>query len=373
VAELREGGKPRTLLQERAGTLSFNALYLPLRAASTSPGRPGTVLGYVGIPFFDSEKDLDNKLTELISTILNIFTVMFILFLVLAFVASRILTKPLKLITEKLKQTTLTGQNEMLAYESEDEIGLLVREYNHMLLKLEESKKELATQEKEAAWREMARQVAHEIKNPLTPMKLSLQFLQKAIQEQRPNTEELIGKISQTLITQIDVLSDIATSFSNFTNLPAMRPERLDIAAVLRRCVGLHQGANRDIQLHLPADSEDGRYVVYADENLLIRTFNNLLINAVQAVPAERAAHIEASLELRSNDRVRICIQDNGSGIPDEIREKIFVPNFTTKETGSGIGLAVARRGIESAGGAIWFETEEGKGTTFCIEMPLAG
>ncbi|SNC74796.1 HAMP domain-containing protein [Hymenobacter gelipurpurascens] len=374
VAELREGGKPRTLLQERAGTLSFNALYLPLRATATSPGRPGAVLGYVGIPFFDSEKDLDNKLTELISTILNIFTVMFILFLVLAFVASRILTKPLKLITEKLKQTTLTGQNEMLAYESEDEIGLLVREYNHMLLKLEESKKELATQEKEAAWREMARQVAHEIKNPLTPMKLSLQFLQKAIQEQRPNTEELIGKISQTLITQIDVLSDIATSFSNFTNLPAMRPERLDVAAVLRRCVGLHQGGNhQDIVLHLPADAEDGRYVVYADENLLIRTFNNLLINAVQAVPAGRPAHIEASLALQPGSRVRICIKDNGSGIPDAIREKIFVPNFTTKETGSGIGLAVARRGIESAGGTITFETEEGTGTTFCIELPLAG
>ncbi|TGD78885.1 sensor histidine kinase [Hymenobacter wooponensis] len=374
VAELREGGKPRVLLTERAGTLSFNALYLPLRATTTSPGRPGAVLGYVGIPFFDSEKDLDNKLTELISTILNIFTVMFILFLVLAFVASRILTEPLKLITEKLKQTTLTGQNERLAYESEDEIGLLVREYNQMLLKLEDSKKELATQEKEAAWREMARQVAHEIKNPLTPMKLSLQFLQKAIQEQRPNTEELISKISQTLITQIDVLSDIATSFSTFTNLPAMKPERLDVAAVLRRCVALHQGVgNRDIQVKVPADAEDGRYVVYADENLLVRTFNNLLINAVQAVPADRVPHIVASMELLEGDRVKICIQDNGSGIPDEVKEKIFVPNFTTKEKGSGIGLAVARRGIESAGGAIWFETKEDEGTTFCIELPLAG
>ncbi|SHI56641.1 Histidine kinase-, DNA gyrase B-, and HSP90-like ATPase [Hymenobacter daecheongensis DSM 21074] len=373
VASLAERGQPRVLLTEQAGTLSFNALYLPLHTL-TGQGQAGAVTGYVGIPFFDSEKELDNKLIELISTILNIFTVMFILFLVLTFVASRLLTNPLKVITEKLKHTTLTGQNEMLAYESSDEIGLLVREYNAMLLKLEESKQELATQEKEAAWREMARQVAHEIKNPLTPMKLSLQFLQKAIAEQRPNVEELIGKISQTLITQVDVLNDIATSFSNFTNLPAMRPERLDVVAILHRCVALHQGDAHGgtIQLHEPAEAQAGHYLVFADENLLVRTFNNLLINALQSVPAGRTPHVVAAVTRQENDQVRICIQDNGAGIPADVRDKIFVPNFTTKESGSGIGLAVARRGIESAGGRIWFETEEGVGTRFCIELPLA-
>jgi nitrogen fixation/metabolism regulation signal transduction histidine kinase len=253
--------------------------------------------------------------------------------------------------------------------------NLLVREYNAMLTKLEASKRELAAQEKEAAWREMARQVAHEIKNPLTPMKLSLQFLQKAITERRPNAEELIGRISQTLITQIDVLSDIATSFSTFTNLPAMRPERLDVAAVLRRCTALHQpdAADGALELHLPADAETGRYMVFADENLLVRTFNNLLINARQAVPAGREPHIDVSLAPANGSRVRVAIRDNGAGIPDEVREKVFVPNFTTKETGSGIGLAVAKRGIESAGGKIWFETEVGEGTDFFIELPLAG
>ncbi|WP_460503449.1 histidine kinase dimerization/phospho-acceptor domain-containing protein, partial [Hymenobacter agri] len=281
MVALRERNRPRARLTERAGSLSFNSLYLPVRAgagekvvadlAGHTIGRgtrraaakyavkspfddddgssadelaapTGTILGYVGIPFFDSEKALNTKLTELFTTILNIFTLMFLVFLGLAYVAARQLTAPLTLITEKLTQTTLTGENELLDYRSsDDEIGLLVREYNAMLTKLEASKRELAAQEKEAAWREMARQVAHEIKNPLTPMKLSLQFLQKAIAERRPNSEELIGRISQTLITQIDVLSDIATSFSTFTNLPAMRPERLDVAEVLRRCAGLHQ------------------------------------------------------------------------------------------------------------------------------------
>ncbi|MBD2714828.1 HAMP domain-containing histidine kinase [Microvirga sp. STR05] len=373
VAALKEHTQPRVLLTERAGSLSFNALYLPLRAPEAEAGQAGRVLGYVGIPFFDSEKELDNKLIELISTLVNIFTVMFIFFLILTFVASRVLTDPLKLLTEKLKQTTLTGQNEMLDYQSNDEIGLLVREYNAMLLKLEESKQELAAQEKEAAWREMARQVAHEIKNPLTPMKLSLQFLQRAIQDNRPNIQELIGKVSQTLITQIDVLTDIATSFSNFTNLPAMRPERLDVAQVLRRCVELHQGSRQDARIRLQLPAEETPATVFADESLLVRTFNNLLINALQSVPEGRGAEIEAQLEIRPEGRVRISIQDNGAGIAEEVREKVFVPNFTTKATGSGIGLAVAKRGIESAGGSIWFETEEGTGTTFYIELPLAG
>ena len=440
---LLEDHRPRVLLTERAGSLSFNALYLPVRAAAGEtvatdlaghslrpapaprPARPtrqnarpdrrqlareaarddareaaeeaayqasldpsaepttddtamptGPILGYVGIPFFDSEKELNTKLTELFTTILNIFTLLFLLFLGLALLAARQLTAPLKLITKKLTQTTLTGENELLDYRSsDDEIGLLVREYNAMLTKLEASKRELAAQEKEAAWREMARQVAHEIKNPLTPMKLSLQFLQKAIAERRANAEELIGRIAQTLITQIDVLSDIATSFSTFTNLPAMRPERLDVADILRRCAALHQPDADDgaLALHLPPDAATGRYVVYADESLLVRTFNNLLLNARQAVPEGRAPHIVVSLAAAGAGRVLATIRDNGAGIAEDVREQVFVPNFTTKASGSGIGLAVARRGIESAGGRIWFETEVGEGTAFFIELPLAG
>jgi nitrogen fixation/metabolism regulation signal transduction histidine kinase len=244
-----------------------------------------------------------------------------------------------------------------------------------MVAALAESAEKLSRSERESAWREMAQQVAHEIKNPLTPMKLSLQFLQKAIAERRPNAEELIGRISQTLITQIDVLSDIATSFSTFTNLPAMRPERLDVAAILRRCAALYQPDDTDgtLALRLPPDAESGCYVVFADENLLVRTFNNLLINARQAVPEGREPHIGVSLTAAEAGTVRVAICDNGAGIPEDVREKVFVPNFTTKETGSGIGLAVAKRGIESAGGQIWFETRVGEGTDFFIELPRAG
>jgi signal transduction histidine kinase len=364
-AAISERQALRVLLQEQTGNLSFNAVYLPLR----DEDNPAELMGFIGIPFFDSEKELDLKLIELITTTMNIFTVMFIIFMVLTFFASRTLTVPLRMLADKLKRTSLTGKNEMLAYEGADEIGMLVNEYNRMLLTLEQNKQDLAMQEKEAAWREMARQVAHEIKNPLTPMKLSLQYLQKAISEKKPNTEQLIEKISHTLITQINILSDIATSFSNFTNMPEPKAEPMDIAAALHKAADLHNDpATAVLKKCIPNEE----VIVKADESLMVRTFNNLLLNAIQAVPNTRKPHIEVKLERKKDKEVLISIHDNGSGIPEEIRGKVFIPNFSTKYTGSGIGLAVAKRGIENAGGRIWFESEEGRGTTFFIALPLA-
>ncbi|MBW7468241.1 GHKL domain-containing protein [Pontibacter aydingkolensis] len=364
-AAISERQALRVLADEQAGNLNFNAVYLPIR----NDDGADELIGFIGIPFFDSEKELDLKLIELITTTMNIFTVMFIMFMVLTFFASRALTVPLRMLADKLKRTSLTGKNEMLAYEGTDEIGMLVNEYNRMLLTLEQNKEELAMQEKEAAWREMARQVAHEIKNPLTPMKLSLQYLQKAIAEKKPNTEQLIEKISHTLITQINILSDIATSFSSFTSMPEPKQERIDVAAALRKSADLHN----DPATAIVETNFDGQeVVVVADENLMVRTFNNLLLNAIQAVPATRKPHIRISLNHQPGDKVLIAIKDNGSGIPEDIKKKVFIPNFSTKYTGSGIGLAVAKRGIENAGGQIWFETEEGKGTTFYISLPLA-
>ncbi|MCX2738957.1 sensor histidine kinase [Pontibacter anaerobius] len=364
-AAIAERQALRVLLQEQAGNLSFNSIYLPLR----DEDHPAELAGFIGIPFFDSERELDMKLIELVTTTMNIFSVMFITFMVLTFFASRALTVPLRMLADKLKRTSLTGKNEMLAYEGADEIGMLVNEYNRMLLTLEQNKQELAMQEKEAAWREMARQVAHEIKNPLTPMKLSLQYLQKAIAEKRPNTEQLIEKISHTLITQINILNDIASSFSSFTAMPEPKAEPMDVTAALHKAADLHNDpATAILTKHIPV----GNVIVKADESLMVRTFNNLLLNAIQAVPTSRRPHIEVRLELQDNRHVLISIRDNGSGIPKEIQGKVFIPNFSTKYTGSGIGLAVAKRGIENAGGKIWFQTKEGQGTTFFIQLPLA-
>ena len=364
-AAISERQALRVLLEEETGNFRFNAIYLPLRRDDGS----NELAGFIGLPFFGSEQQLDLKLIELINTTMNIFTVMFIMFMMLTFFASRALTVPLRMLADKLKRTSLTGKNEKLAYEGADEIGMLVNEYNRMLLTLEQNKQDLAMREKEAAWREMARQVAHEIKNPLTPMKLSLQYLQKAIAEKKPNTEQLIDKISHTLITQVNILNDIATSFSSFTSMPEPKPALMDISAALRKAADLH---NDPATANVKTDIPGGEVTVMADESLMVRTFNNLLLNAIQAVPASRKPQIRVRLRVQPDHTVNIAIQDNGSGIPEEVRNKVFIPNFSTKYTGSGIGLAVAKRGIESAGGQIWFETEEGKGTTFYISLPLA-
>ena len=180
--------------------------------------------------------------------------------------------------------------------------------------------------------------------------------------------EELISKISQTLITQIEILSDIATSFSNFTALPELKPEKLNISQVLRQSLDLHQNP---AEVQITTDIPAGTFTVVADENILMRSFNNLIINALQAIPSDREPRLKVTLQA-SRQTVRISFQDNGAGIPADIHHKIFVPNFSTKFTGSGIGLAVVKKGIESSGGRIWFETQEGRGTTFYIELPVA-
>ncbi len=367
VAALHERGQPRVLLPEHAGLLTFNALYLPVPDPA-AVGISGRVAGYIGIPFFNSAQALDTKLTELVTTMMNIFTLMFIVFVLITFIASRVLTAPLKLLAQKLKYTSLTSdQNERLAYEAPDEIGLLVGEYNQMLAKLEASRQELATRTQEAAWREMARQVAHEIKNPLTPMKLSLQYLQRVVHDGRQNAESVIDKVSQTLITQIDTLSDIASSFSSFTSLPEPRPERVDLLALLRHCLDLHPGT-----ANTPVDTELPEAWIMADRSLLVRTFNNLLINALQSIPDDRVPLVRATVGREGDAKVRVGIHDNGAGIPEAVRPKVFVPNFSTKFSGSGIGLAVAKRAVEGAGGQLWFDTTETEGTTFWLTLPLA-
>lgn len=363
VEALKEQGLNRILLEEKAGSLPYSSIYVPLRTSPTQAPQ-----GYLAIPFFDSEKDLSNKLIQLITTILNIFTVLFLLFVLMSYMATRALTVPLQLLTERLKKTSLTGNNEKLVYKSRDEIGLLVHEYNQMLQKLEESKQELALREKEAAWKEMARQVAHEIKNPLTPMKLSLQYLRKAMQEGRGNLEVLIEKISNTMITQIDVLSDIATSFSNFTAMPDLKLETLELNGLIRRATDLHLDPQQhQVEVALPQEP----VYIRADENQLIRIFNNLLLNALQAVPSSVTPHIKVAVCLESPAWVLVAVQDNGTGIPAEVQPKIFIPNFSTKYTGSGIGLAVVKKGVEAIGGSIWFETRENEGTTFFLKLPV--
>ncbi len=360
MANIVEAGNKEQLSEERVGELTYRATFYGIKSNEN-----GRLLGVLSMPFFDSEEQLKAEQRDILSNILNAFTFIFVIFILLSFLASRILTYPFKYLTQKIKSTTLSTLNEPLEWQANDEIGLMVGEYNKMLANLEKSKKALALSEKESAWREMAQQVAHEIKNPLTPMKLKLQHLKRVL-DSAPDQAGDFNKPIDSLLSQVETLSDIATSFSSFAKMPIPISERLDLVEELRKSIRLFKGNKLEIKTNIPKQP----VWVLGDTKLLGRIFNNLILNAEQSIPEDRSGMLSIELILTHN-KARITFQDNGSGIPDDIKEKIFIPKFSTKEEGSGIGLAIAKRGVEHAGGSIWFDSTLERGTTFYLEFPL--
>jgi len=367
LVSIRENGDTRTVLEESVGSLSYKSSYVGLKSFQT-----GQLLGIASIPFFESRSQLEARIIQVLTNVMNIFTLVFIAFLIISYLASVLLTYPLKYITQKIRRTSLSDYNEPLSWESNDEIGLMVGEYNRMLVNLEASKAALARNEKESAWREMAKQVAHEIKNPLTPMKLSLQLLKRRLAEEfkygmGPDEVQNMEKPLDNLLHQIDTLNDIASSFSSFAQMPLPKSEPYELVSVVKRTVSLYEEENVAIDLNIVGRE----FTVMGDRQLMGRIVSNLIINAKQSIPQDREPKIEVSLQKFGNDRVILKVSDNGTGIAKEIQNKVFLPNFSTKYAGSGIGLAIAKRGIEHVGGRITFDTKEGVGTTFLIELPL--
>ncbi len=341
--------------KEQIASINFNSIYLSVKSIKS-----GQIVGYLGLPFYGSKRSFDKLVVEILTTIAKIFSSIFILlFLVLRF-STRALTNPLRLLREKLKNTSLSRKNQPIDYLNKDEIGLLVAAYNSMIDQLEDSKQALARSEKESAWREMAKQVAHEIKNPLTPMKLTLQHMLRTVKE--PATLKAI----KTLLGQIESLADIASSFASYAKMPLPVEDELDIAEVLQQTIALHRA-----DCEIWADIPNEELIVMGDKNMLGRIFSNLILNGIQAAHQNRTPKIEIKITKTDELKVLIEVKDNGTGIPDDIQSKVFIPDFTTKTTGSGIGLALSKRGIEHLGGSIWFESLYGEGTTFFIEMPL--
>ncbi|CAH0997371.1 Adaptive-response sensory-kinase SasA [Emticicia aquatica] len=352
------------LLPESLGNLHYKTAYMSIKGHDSKP------IGVIGIPFFDAKPTLDRQVTDVVASILSVFAWLFLILLILSYFASNILTNPLRLVAQKLKKTNLDKLNDRLEWNSDDEIGILMREYNKMLKKLEESKVALSMSEKQTAWREMAKQVAHEIKNPLTPMKLSIQQLQRTIVVDNPKTKERIGRALNSLTEQIDNISEIANSFSEFAKMPVPRNEVFDLVPLIQKSADLYA---EDERISLNAYIKEREAWVVGDRQFMSRVITNLIINGIQSVPKEKRAIINLRLYRNEDDNIAIIeIQDNGSGIPENIRQRVFIPNFTTKVGGSGLGLAMARRGVEHAGGNIWFETETDRGTTFFIDLPLA-
>ncbi len=352
----------QAVTSEEIGNLQYSCAYSAVRSPET-----GKLLAVVALPFFESAAFLQKSQSLIFSNILIVFVIAFILFSVLSFWASRSLTYPIRFITKTLGQTTLNGQNKPLEWNSSDEIGTLIKEYNRMVENLEDSRKALAKSEKESAWREMAKQVAHEIKNPLTPMKLTLQQMEQSLRTGDLSLEKSRKSID-VLLKQVDILNQIAVSFSSFANMPAPAPQVTDLHALIQSCVNLF-AAEKNLRIAFVAT--DKIVQVLVDATSFSRAISNILINALQAKRDE--VSVDVNITTRLEDQIVIIeIQDNGKGIPASIRERIFQPQFTTKQSGSGLGLAMARQIIHQAGGAITFESQEGRGTTFFIRFPIA-
>ncbi len=349
--------------EERMGTLEYKAAYVTLKDPFDK------TVAYLGLPYYSKQRALRADVSVFMSTLLNVYVFLLLIAGGIAIAVAKSITSPLVKIGDKLKQFKLGKPNEPLEWKNQDdELGALISEYNKMIHKLEDSAEQLAQNAQEGAWREMAKQVAHEIKNPLTPMKLSIQYLQHAFKSNPDDIEPLLKRVSNTMIEQIDNLASIAAEFSNFAKMPRAENQRTLLNSLVGSVFELigKEGVEMDLKLDLPTE----QFYVFADKNHLMRVLNNLIKNAIQAIPDGRRGNVNVRL-YRKDDTAVVKVTDNGTGIPKDKRGKVFVPNFTTKSSGTGLGLAISKNIIESVNGKIWFDTVVDVGTDFYVELPL--
>ena len=354
------------IVDESIGDYKYSIAYTPLINEKNNE-----LLAFVGLPF-DSQQSVISRResVKFLLTLLNVYLLLIIIGIVVAAILASSITKPLTLIAEKIKSIRLLERNEPLYWQSkDDEIGQLVNRYNQMIRQITESTVQLAQSQKEVAWREMAKQVAHEIKNPLTPMKLSLQLLQRAAKSSSPEDfKAMVERLSISLLEQIDGLADIATAFSNFARMPEAQNENLNLNELVASTFELFRNDAAEIDMHLEICFEICQ--IYADKTQIIRVLNNLIKNAIQAIPENQKGKITVAL-ITQNQNAIIHVTDNGQGIAPEKTANIFVPNFTTKSSGMGLGLAMSKNIIEAASGTLQFHSVPNVQTTFTISLPL--
>lgn len=357
---LRVQERSQVFLTEELGNLKFMAAYEPVLDNRKN------VVAYLNLPYFVKKSELYSEVTSLFISIINTYVIAFITVIIIIYIISRNIAAPLNLIRNKMAATSLGGKNEQIEWKGNDEIAQLVLQYNTMIDELARSADKLARSEREDAWREMAKQVAHEIKNPLTPMKLSVQHLQRAWKDQSPNLEETFKRVTTVLIEQIDSMSLLATEFSSFAKLPSSKFVELNAIEILQSVIDLY----REEEVHMDVNHQQPSVMILLDKDQLMRVFNNLIKNAIQAIPEGREGRITITSQVRKRELI-ITIHDNGSGIAEEEQQHIFLPNFSTKTSGMGMGLAIVKNIVESANGDIYFETKVQEGTTFFIHFPI--
>jgi len=358
------GQRTSIIEREQIGGLRYISAY------ETLVDNDNQVMAFLNLPYFTHQDALTEEISNTIMTLLNFYIVIILLAVIVSVMMSNQLTHPLMMLQEKFRNIKLGAKNDPIHYKRNDEVGGLVKEYNRAIEELARSANRLARSERESAWREMARQIAHEINNPLTPMKLSIQHLKRAYDNKSERFDQYMEKISCSLVEQIDTLSAIATEFSNFAKMPKAHNERIDLIEKINSVIALFAVDENKRSFHTNFHGLE-KATVFADKEQMLRVFINLFKNALQAIPKNRQAEIHVDV-LKFNRIIWIRIKDNGTGIPEEMQERIFRPNFTTKSSGMGLGLSIVHNLVESAGGTINFKTIKDEGTTFIISLPAA-
>ena len=339
---------------------TFRSSYSYLKDTKFKP------LGILNLPYEENTEFYDNEVQNFLIRFVQVYIFMFLIAIFLSYFLSSYITKSLKMISDKMQETQLDQRNEKIAIEDgSKEINLLVRSYNKMVDKLEESAAILAQSEREQAWREMAKQVAHEIKNPLTPMRLTVQSFQRKFDANDPHISKKLNDYSQTILQQIDTMSSVASAFSNFATMPAQQNETLNVVQVVKMALEIF---NEDF-IQFSALEEE--IIIKLDRTQLIRVITNLVKNAVQAIPEDQENKRIFVTVFKDDEQVKIAVKDNGKGISEENISQIFEPKFTTKSSGMGLGLAIIKNIIENYNGTITFKSKLNFGTEFLVSFPI--
>jgi two-component system, NtrC family, nitrogen regulation sensor histidine kinase NtrY len=349
------------LMNEHIGRAQYRSAYAPIR------DERGEVHAFLALPYFARGGEMEDEQASRTAAIVNLFVVLFVLSALVGALLSNWVAMPLRALEEGLQHVRLGEENRTIAYRGKDEIGRLVAVYNSKVEELRESAEKLAQSERENAWKRMAQQVAHEIKNPLTPMKLGIQHFQRTWEASAPDAKQKLDRFAGSMVEQIDALGRVAGDFSRFAQMSAANETLLDLNEVVRSTVALFANGTTNITL-----TTTGPVYVKADREHLLRVFNNLVTNAVQAIPEGMQGRVEVIISA-AGDNARVEVRDNGSGIPADIRDRIFEPNFTTKSSGMGLGLAMVKGMVEQAGGSVSFNARAEQGATFMVSLPTVG